>query len=424
MSDRYFDAVILGGGVIGLSTAYSLSQKGASVAVLDTGEMGHGSSLRNAGYISPSHFIPLAAPGVFTQGLKWMFNPQSPLYIPFRLDPDFIAWTLRFAQACNAQRVSRAAPVLLDLLQKSKLLLVEMAQTQKMAIQLEGQGLTLLFHSEKGRKHCEHEAEVARQLSVEAKFLNLAELNALDPQIDFKALGGLHFSADMHLRPEALVQSLVQWLREKNVSLFSKVSGIEFETLGSSKEKWISHVKTHHGIFKSKEFILCSGAWSSQLGRELGLRISLQAGKGYSITVAHPPIIPSHPYLGVERRLAITPFADGLRFAGTMEFSGTTSHINHSRVEAILDSISYYFNNIPRPDAQSHLVWAGLRPVTPDGLPYLGRHRPYRNLITATGHAMLGVSLSAVTGKIVSDLVFNQSPSHDLTLLDPNRYDS
>ncbi len=413
------NVVIIGGGAIGLCAAYYLSRNGASVVVLDKGEMGHGSSLHNAGYVSPSHFMPLASPGVFMQGLKWMFNPKSPLYIKPRLNLDFLRWTWRFARACDADVAMRAAPVLLELLLDSSRLFQDLARVDGMDFELTNRGIGILYVTDKERRSLEHEHELALRMKLESKMVDLAQLHDLDPEIEFRAKGGWIVPVDSHLVPATYVKNMSDYLERKGIALRrqAEITGIE------SADGKITGIRVGHELVEGDDFVLASGAWSPLLARKLGVRMFLEAGKGYSITIKNPKVKPLRPYILSERRVAVTPFSDSLRFAGTMEFAGIDLSINRPRIEAILDAIPLYFGNIERAEATSGELWGGLRPVTPDGMPYIGRFKQYSNLIAATGHAMLGISLSAVTGKLVAEIVAGQKPSHDLSLLNPNRFD-
>lgn len=413
------DVVVLGGGVIGLCSAYYLQRAGASVTVVDKGEMGHGSSLHNAGYVSPSHLVPLAAPGVFAQGLRWMFNPTSPLYLKPRLDPYFLSWAWRFRKACGERVAQRAIPVLRDLLVESAHLFEGLSKVEGMDFDLTRNGIINLYRTDKGKQKCEHEAELAARVGVEARLVDRNELAKLDPHIEFRAPGGLYFPGDMHLVPAALVMNLSDYLGRHGVRLLPNCSVTGFEKAGER----VVRVHTQNGTMKADEFVLAGGAWSPLLLRPLGIKMHLQAGKGYSITINNPVVKPRIPYILTESRVAVTPFADSLRFAGTMEFAGIDVSINRRRVEAILDVVPLYFGNIERPDSSRGEIWGGLRPVTPDGMPYIGRCARVPNLVVATGHAMLGVSLATVTGKIVAEIIGGQPQSRDLKLVDPNRYD-
>ena len=416
MSAHSSDALIIGGGAVGLCCAYYLQKANLRVTIIDQGEVGQACSLHNAGYVCPSHFIPLAAPGVFTQGLKWMFNPVSPLYIKPRLNLDLLSWGWRFARSCNEKRTARAIPFLRDLLVESKQLFLSLHE--QLNFPLSQDGLTVLFRTEKGKHACAHEAELAERLTIEAHLLDEAQLTDHERSVELIALGGLFFPGDAHIVPSAFIASMKKYLMNHGVEFFEN---IELASIRMNNHR-IDCIDTNAELFKADHFVLAAGSWSSALAKKIGISMHLQAGKGYSLTVKHPSAKPSRPYILNERRVAITPFNDSLRFAGTMEFAGMDSTINRPRVEAILDSVPMYFGNLPRPRFEDGETWYGFRPVTPDGLPYIGRFRECRNLIAATGHAMLGISLSAVTGKIVSDMTQDISSPFDLALVHPNRF--
>jgi D-amino-acid dehydrogenase len=410
--------VVVGAGVMGLCSAYYLRQRGVDVTVVEMGDVGNGSSRENAGYVSPSHFVPLAAPGVFQQGLKWMLDPRSPLYIKPRLERDFLLWTRHFARACDADVVRRAAPVLRDLLLESQRLYERMFAEDVGDCGYVKHGITMLYRTDRGRAKVEHEAEMSARVGIEARLVDRDGLVAMDPGMYFEAAGGIHYPGDAHLVPSRLVQSLTAAVER---------AGARIER-GAALERWrwdgarVSGIETSRGVVDGNEFVLASGAWSPALVRDLGVRMLLQAGKGYSITFAAPEVTPRLPYICLESRVAVTPLPGALRFAGTMEIAGLSTTVNRTRVEAILDAVPRYFRNLGRPDAARGEVWGGMRPVTPDGLPYVGRFAAVPNLIAATGHAMVGISLGAVTGKLVSEIVCGESSGRDLALLSPDRF--
>ena len=176
------------------------------------------------------------------------------------------------------------------------------------------------------------------------------------------------------------------------------------------------------GEFAADEFILCGGSWSPVLARELGLKIPIQAGKGYSLTLTQPRELPQLCSIFTEARVAVTPMGASLRFGGTMEIAGLNEDINPVRVQGIIKSVPKYFPKFTPEDFDGIQPWRGLRPCSPDGLPYLGRTAKFSNLILATGHAMMGMSLSPITGQLVSEIVSGEKPSFDLNLLSPDRF--
>jgi len=408
--------LIIGGGVIGVCSAYFLSKKGYRVTLIEKNEVGNGSSFGNAGLISPSHFIPLAAPGVLSKGLKWMLDPGSPFYIKPRLNSDLIKWLLRFRASCNSSHVNRAAPVLRDLCNESMKLFEHFDRTEKLDFSLAKKGLMMLCRTEKALKEESAMAEKAREIGIEAQVLDTDQINRLDPNMKTTARGGIFFPGDGHFIPDQFVKRLNVWLQNNGVRVLEDTSAIRFDSEGRK----IKSVETEHDHLSADEYVIAGGAWSTEMAKELGINLLMQAGKGYSITVEDPERQIEIPTICVEARVAITPMGQALRFAGTMELAGVQLRINQRRVNAILNAVPKYlkgFTSIPKTN-----VWAGLRPVSPDGLPYIGRFSAYDNLTIASGHAMLGMTLGPITGKLVSEILSNEEPSIELKLLDPNRF--
>ena len=410
--------VIIGGGAIGLCTAYYLLQHGIKSTVIDKGEMGHGSSLHNAGYISPSHFVPLAAPGIISQGLKWMLDPVSPFYVKPRFNGEFISWAWKFRKSCSHENVERAAPLLRDLSHTSSLLFEEMALVDGMSFEFVKKGLLILFRTERGRAAQLEEAHLAHKYGVGALFLEKSDVQALVPEIEIKASGGLYFPHDRHITPAKFVAHLVRYLEANGVQLMKETEVTSFVSSGRK----IESIKTTAGDIPADEVVLAGGAWSSLMARSLGIALPVQAGKGYSVTIRRPDRKPLIPMIFSEARVAITPMGDTMRFAGTMEIAGLDLSITQRRVDAILNSVPKYIGGFSQEDFKDGEVWAGLRPVSPDGVPFIGRFKRYPNLIAATGHAMIGITLAPVTGSIVADMIHGEPPAFDMKLLDPDRF--
>jgi D-amino-acid dehydrogenase len=410
--------VIIGGGAIGLCTAYYLLQQGVKSTIIDKGEMGHGSSLHNAGYISPSHFVPLAAPGIISQGLRWMLNPVSPFYVKPRLDLDFISWAWKFRNSCTQENVERAAPLLRDLSTASSALFEEMAKSNGMDFEFMKKGLLVLFRSERGRAAMMEEAGMAHKLGVGALFLERRDIQKLVPETEIRADGGLFFPDDRHITPAKWVADLTRYLEANGVQMLqnTEVKGMVVSNNG------ITAVRTSDGEIRGEEFVLAGGAWSPEIVRGLGLKLPVQAGKGYSITINRSNRKPLIPMILTEARVALTPMGNTFRAAGTMEIAGLDLSITQRRVEAILTAVPKYIGGFTLDDFKQGEVWAGLRPVSPDGVPFIGRFSRYNNLVVATGHAMLGITLAPVTGKIIADVISGSKPQFDMTLLHPDRF--
>jgi D-amino-acid dehydrogenase len=411
--------VIVGGGVSGLASAYYALQRGHAVTLIESGSEGHDCcSLGNAGFISPSHFIPLAAPGVVVQALKWLGDPESPFYVRFRPDPDFLAWTVRFWRASTWSRARRAAPLLRDLSLRSRALFEELAEATGNEFSLTKEGLLLLFRTRAAldaeARHVEH----ARVLGMPASVLDEAGVAALEPGLTIRAVGGVHYPLDAHVTPQRFCSALERLVRERGGVFAWNAPVTGFRATNGTVRAAITPSGEHEG----DEFVVAAGSWSPALLRTLGVRISLQPGKGYSLTLESPPERPRRSLLLQESRVAVTPMGSAVRVGGTMELGARSLGVSPPRIRGIVKSAGRYLPAFTPERFAPAPPWSGLRPCTPDGLPYLGRAQRYRNLLVATGHAMLGLSLGPITGRLIAELISDETPSIDLDALRPERY--
>jgi D-amino-acid dehydrogenase len=413
------DIVIIGGGIIGLCCAWYAQRAGHRVRVVERGAPDHDScSLGNAGLIVPSHFVPLAAPGMVGMGLRMMRNPESPFYIRPRLNGDLMRWGLGFLRAANAEHVARSAPLLRDLLLQSRRYYEELAEERGNDFGLTQKGLLMLCKSEATLQEEAHVAEMAKKLGLAAEVLTPEETAKLDPGVRMDIAGAVYFPQDCHLTPQKLVAGLTCDLQANGVEFLWSTEAEGWRTQSGH----IDAIRTNRGELEAEEFVLAGGSWSAQLTKGLGLRMPLQAGKGYSLTLPRPRQLPTISSLLIEARVAVTPMGETLRFGGTMEVNGFDTSVNPARVNGLLKSIPNYFPDFSPDDFRDVPVWSGLRPCSPDGLPYLGRTSRYANLTVAAGHAMLGVSLGPITGQIVTDILSNKTPRMNIELLNPERY--
>jgi len=413
--------VVVGAGVIGLSAAHALAVRGHAVTVLDRSpERRDGCSFGNAGMIVPSHFVPLAAPGMVRLGLKWMLDPESPFWIRPRLDPGLIAWGWRFWRASTPARVARAEPVLRDLNLASRRCYEELAAAASGLddFGLVKRGLLMLCRTERGLEEEAAFAARANDLGVPAEVLDARATAAADPGITMAVAGSVFFPLDAHLSPERFVGALERRCRSLGVAFRWGCDATGIRAAG----RRIVAVETAAGDEPADEVVICGGAWSPLLARSLRLRLPLQAGKGYSLTLTAPPQLPRLCSICTEARLAVTPMGGTLRIGGTMEIAGLDERVDPRRVRGIVRSALAYFPALRESDFAGVEPWKGLRPCSPDGLPYLGRPARYDNLVVATGHAMMGLSLAPITGRIVGQLVAGERPEVDVALLSPDRY--
>lgn len=409
--------VIIGGGVIGLSCAHYLGLEGHEVVVLDRGQAeSERCSSGNGGIVCPSHFVPLAAPGMISMGARMMFNPKGPFRIKPSLDPGLVRWAWLFSRSATAKHVDAAGPVLRDLSLLSRKLYVELSEHAEFG--LVQRGLLAVCRTPRALAKEAKLAERARELGVEAEVLDAEGLRKADPGISYDAPGAVLFPQDCHLDPIRLMAAL----RERVLASGGELRyGVEVDRLNASNQS-IEFVETSSGKVYGDVFVVAGGAWSPQIASSVGLTLPMQAGKGYSFTLEHPAELPHLTSLLIEGRLAVTPIGGRLRLSGTMEIAGLDLSVNRTRVQGIVDAFCAFCPKF-EPSAFSDLpVWKGLRPVSPDGMPYLGPFEAYPNLIAATGHAMLGVSLAPVTGAFVADWVSGRTPPVSTAMCSPDRF--
>lgn len=411
--------VIIGAGAIGLSAALHCARKGHRVTVLErNGAERDGCSFGNAGMIVPSHFVPLAAPGMVKLGLKWMWNPESPFYIKPRLDGELLDWGVKFWRAATPGHVRRSAPLLRDLSFASRAMFEEFAALPENDFGLVTRGLLMLCKTRHGLDEEAAFAAQANQLGVPAEVLDARQVSQRDPGVTMDVAGAVYFPKDGHFTPGRYI-AVLQHNCEQSGVRFAWNTNVR--TLKASNNQ-LAAVKTNTGEYDFDELILCGGSWSPLLVRALKLKIPIQAGKGYSLTLAQPREMPRLCSIFAEARMAVTPMGSALRFGGTMEMTGLNEEVDPVRVRGIIKAVPNYFPKFSADDFAGVEPWRGLRPCSPDGLPYLGRTAKYSNLVIATGHAMMGMSLSPITGKIVSEIVSGEKPPYDLSLLSPDRF--
>ncbi len=412
--------VIIGGGIVGLSSAYYLSESGHEVTVIDKTDISGNCSYGNAGYVCPSHFVPLATPGIVKQGLKWMWNSKSPFYVQPRLNLSLIDWGLKFMRSATPEHVERSAIPLRDIAILSQKMYEDWTRLPQFQFAYEHKGLLEVFQTEKGGDHAKHIMHRAQELGLEdTVLLDASELQALEPHTTVKAKGAVWFKCDAHLYPNKLMIQLVADLKNKGVRfiLNDEVTGFE------KNQQQVTKVKTTKQVIDADSVVIAAGSWSRELSALLQLKIPLMPGRGYSVTLEDSPHRLNYPSVLIEGRVALTPM-DGnkIRFGGTMEITSTQTPPRYQRVQGILDAVKRYYPEFDVPMPAPEQIWYGYRPCSADGLPYLGRTQKWKNVVMATGHAMVGLSLGAGTGKLVSEIVNESSLSMDISAFKPERF--
>lgn len=413
------NVVVIGGGIMGLSSAYYLHQAGHKVIVLDKGDFLDNCSYGNAGYVCPSHFIPLATPGIVWKGLKWMLNSRSPFYVKPSLNGSLIDWGLKFVKSANKDHVEKSAVPLRDIAIFSQQEYKTWTTIPGFDLAYEHKGLLEVFQTDAMAEHAYHTVEKAKSLGLDTVLLNYEELQKLEPQTKINGLGAILFKCDAHLYPNKLMKSLLTYLKQQGVQLISDEEVTGFE----KKDKTVTKVVTAKNTYEADEVVIATGAWSREIAGMVETKIPLMPGRGYSITLENSKYHFNHPAVLMEGRVAITPM-DGnkIRFGGTMEVVSTNTPPRYERVEGILKAVKNFLPEFDIAMPSTDQLWYGYRPCSADGLPYIGRISRFNNVVVATGHAMIGLSLGAGTGKLVSELIDDKKTSVDLSAFAVERF--
>ena len=416
MSANKPDVLVLGGGVIGLACAHYLLEAGRSVRVIERGRIGAATSHGNCGTITPSHAPPLAAPGMVLKGMKYMLTPDAPLYIKPRLDLELASWLLRFSLRCNHSDWHRTALAKSELLHASRRLLEKLVRENRLDCDFAARGAHQVYRDASVfAKDCADLPELA-DFGIESGILSAAELAVDEPALKPGAVGAIHYPDDAHLRPDRYCEELARLVRAAGGEIEEEVTIDGFVRDGGR----IVAVETTQGKREGRDVLMALGPWSPLLSKQLDLRLPIQPGKGYSITYSRPALAPRRPLVLKERSVCVTTWDDGFRLGSTMEFSGYDASLNRTRLDALERAAREYLREPTGPAKVEE--WFGWRPMTYDDMPILGRAPGHDNLWLATGHGMLGVTLSAVTGQLMTDLICGREPIVDPAASSPLRF--
>lgn len=395
------DVIIIGGGVIGLASALALLDAGRSVRVIDAGRVGCGSSHGNCGTLTPSHAAPLAAPGAIAKALRWMLTPDAPFYLKPRFDPALWAWLARFAARCNARDWNQAMIAKSVLLNASRQAFPEWVERHALACEFEASGVDYVFRDGAQFDHFAEELDALVEIGVGSERIAGADYQRQEPALREGVFGVVRFAGDARLRPDRYVAELARVVRARGGEIVEHDAAQQLSEDGSGVR-----VLAQRGEHRGRDVLLATGAWSPRLAASLrlpALQRAMQPGKGYSITYDRPTLAPQRPLVLFERSVCVTIWDSGYRLGSTMEFSGYDAALNRRRLDALERGAREYLHEPVGPAKREE--WFGWRPMTYDDLPIIGRAPGWKNLWLATGHGMLGVSMSPATARLVADLI-------------------
>lgn len=409
------DVLVVGGGVVGVCAALELARKGADVTLLERGgELAWACSSGNAGLICPSHATPFANRAALRDGLRWMWKQDSPLYLRPRLG--VLPWLARFARAATSPARVEATTRTIRELSSASLRLHEELAGGGLDTGLVRRGSMNVYENAEAFAGALAEAEANRRAGLRVEVLEGPAAREVEPALDPGLTGAVLYPDDAHCDPYQFVQAVGQAAVDAGARVRTRV-----EVLGLRRANGrIGAVQTTVGEMTPGEIVLAAGAWTPHLTRPLGVALPVEGGKGYHIDLETGPGDPRLPVWSHESRVIATPLPGRLRLAGTLELAGLDLGVSRVRVAAIRRAGSRLVTGLESRRVVE--IWRGLRPCSPDGLPIVGRVASAENVVLATGHGMLGLTLAPVTGRLVGEIVTGEEPSHELEPLRPDRF--
>ena len=411
-------ACIVGGGVIGIACAHYLTKAGYGVTVIDRSTIGGACSHANCGYVCPSHVLPLTVPSAIPMAIKSLVQPRSPFKVKFSLSPDYVSWMFQFGKRCREKVALAAGHHLKAILDSSLEEYKKLIVSQQLDCEWRESGLLHVFENQPALDTFARENDwIESEYQCGAKHVSGADLPALDPTLRSDLAGGFLHAEDACLRPDLLNKN---WRAKLETNGVRFLENCDLKTVNRDADGKVSHLVTTQGKQTADVYVFAVGAWSEQLARVLRFNLPIQPGKGYSVTLENPDVSPALPMLFPEKKIGVSPFANGFRIGSMMEFVGFDETIPEYRVQQLKDSVRPFFNFELNETEQER--WYGFRPMTYDTLPIIGPAPGIENGFIATGHSMLGVSMAPATGRLIAEMI-TQQPTHlDTQAFSPARF--
>jgi D-amino-acid dehydrogenase len=407
--------VVIGGGAVGLISAYHLAQEGADVTLVDARRTGRGAAEVNAGWICPAESAPVPGPGMISKSLKWMLRKDSPLYIRPSLNASFVRFMLGLWKSSNgtAQRAGFEAHLILA---HGTIRAYDEYRADGLDFELRHDGLLMAFTEKDNLNHHLANLDLVRRFDLDPQVLIGEDVRVHEPLLSDRVHGGIFFPKEEHVDPNALMRALHRRLLGLGVTILENAPLAGIKRTG----RRITHVVAGERTLEADAFVLAAGAWTGPISRLIGVPLPVRPGKGYSIDI-EPLQLRSATNLS-DAKVAVTPLSRNLRLAGTMEFGGLDEELNQIRIGAILKAPTVYFRDWQPPPLHTLTPRAGIRPMTPDGMPIIGQLGSLENTYVSTGHGMQGITLGPGSALALTDLVLHGHQPDVLAPFRPDRF--
>ncbi len=408
--------VIIGGGVLGLTLGYELARQGAEVHIVDAREPGLGASAVNAGWVVPSEAAPVPGPGLILKSMKWMVRKDSPLYIRPSLQPSHVRFMLGMWRHCNARDFRAGFEAHLALAEATNDIVDDYAG-DGIAFDSYAQGLLMAFRDRDNLDHHVSELDLQVAHGLDPQVLEGDGIHQAEPAMRSGLAGGIYFPHERHLDAASLTRGLRQRIIELGGTITTDAPIDRIERLGDA----ILAVRNGDRRFTGDAFVVAAGAWTGRVTDLFGVPLPIRPGKGYSIDIAPAPVHLRTAINLSDAKIAMTPYDGRLRLSGTMEFAGHDEIVNTTRVKAILRGPAGYFDDWETP-ASAPQAKAGMRPMTPDGMPIIGLLPGTTNAWVSSGHGMLGVTLGPGTSRALTEAILGRGYPRQLLPFSPTRF--
>lgn len=417
MARRGDSVLVVGAGIIGIACAHYLSRAGFSVTVIDQGRIGGGCSHGNCGHICASHVLPMTDPAALREGLASLVRRDAPFKVRPKWRVAMLWWLLQFARRCTRRHMLDAASHQQTILESSRREYASLIAAGTIDGEWRDDGLLYVLRTRRGMDaFARMDAMLRDEFGIAARRLEGEDLPAKDPALRTGLAGAFHYEGDASVRPDALVRDWAAALRSRGVRFEEnrRLTGVHV------RSRSVVTVETDQGALSADQLVIATGAWTGRLASAFGRSLPLEPGTGYSLTMSEPAKSPAHPMLFPEHRVGVTPFQDGFRLGSMLELRGFDASVPRQRIAQLVASAGHYL--VEPEGAEVRETWSGWRPITWDSLPIIGRMPGLRNVVLATGHHMLGMTMAPATGRLVAEIVGERTPHIDPAPFSPARF--